>query len=223
MGLHLTGPPPPPPRWHHKARNRISPAPASPPATSAAFSAASSGVPRCSQNTAAGGGEAGTPPQSQKGAMTVPLPTSCQTGGGQGAGRGGRLCGALGLGRVTALGPLQLPPPLPPSPQHTQCQEHRPSGGSRIPALHLKIRADSPSLRCSGPPLHLPTTSAWEARRYSEMAGGDGHLGSNSLAPHGWPFGGKSSALPQHLAPTGLIWSMVMLVASVWLGVLLGV
>ena len=60
----------------------------SPPGNVAAFSATPSGVPAAPQNTAAGGGRGQVPTPEPGRSGRFPSPTSCQTGGGQGAGRG---------------------------------------------------------------------------------------------------------------------------------------
>lgn len=217
---------PAPSRWHHKARSRISPVPA---LTSRQrrriLNARHLGVLRSSQNTAPGRAEGRClPPEAERQRQVPPhvLSDWRWTGGWEGAAGSAGALGLRGESPARAVPACPLPCLLP----HSTLSA-RSTGPPRIPhsCPSPQIRADSsPSLRCSGPPLHLPTTSAWEAPECSEMAGGWTPGLSLTCSPTAdWPFGGKSSALPQHTCPHGLIWSMVMLVASVWLGVLLGV
>lgn len=223
-GLHLTGPPPPPPRWHHKARSRISPVPALTSRQRRRILSHAIWRARRSPEHCGGRGEgAGAHPRARK-KRQVPLPHVLSdwrwTGGWEGA------AGSAGLGtegRVTARAVPACPLPclLP----HSTLSA-RSTGPPRIPAFLPFTSNQSrqpllallrPSLfTCRPPPPGRP-------RRCSEMAGGMDTWALTHLLPTVGPLVGNQVPFPSTLAPTGLIWSMVMLVASVWLGVLLGV
>lgn len=123
----------------------------SPPGNVAAFSATPSGVPAAPQNTAAGGGRGQVPTPEPERRGRFPSPTSCQTGGGQGAGRGRQALRALGLRGESPRGQCQ-PAPSPASfPTAHSVPGARALRGSPHSCPSPQIRADSPSLRCSGP------------------------------------------------------------------------
>ena len=154
------------------------------------------------------GGGGRCPPQSQEEAAGSPPPRPVRLEVDRGLGGGGRLCGPQDQGESHRVGSASLPPPLPPSPQHTQCQEHGPSEDPRIPALHLKSEPGgeeqtAPPRAAPALTLHLPDhLRLGGPRRWSEMAEGNGHLDANPLAPHGlalrWEI---KSPSPAHLPP----------------------
>ena len=173
----------------------------SPPGNVAAFSATPSGVPAAPQNTAAGGWEgAGAHPRARK-KRQVPLPHVLSdwrwTGGWEGA------AGSAGLGtegRVTARAVPACPLPclLP----HSTLSA-RSTGPPRIPAFlpFTSNQSRQPLLALLRPSLFTCWTTRLGGPGDAAKWLGHGHLGSHSLAPHRWPFGGKSSALPQHTCP----------------------
>lgn len=195
----------------------------SPPGNVAAFSATPSGVPAAPQNTAAGGGRGQVPTPEPGRSGRFPSPTSCQTGGGQGAGRGRQALRALGLRGESPRGQCQ-PAPSPASfPTAHSVPGARALRGSPRSCPSPQIRADSPSLRCSGPHSSPAGPPAWEAPEMQRNGWGMDTWALTHLLPTVGPLVGNQVPFPSTLAPTSLIWSMVMLVASVWLGVPLGV
>lgn len=98
---------------------------------------------------AGGGGRC--PPQSQKDAAGSPPPRPVRLEVDRGLGGGGRLCGALGLRGESPRGQCQ-PAPSPASfPTAHSVPGARALRGSPHSCPSPQIRADSPSLRCSGP------------------------------------------------------------------------
>lgn len=169
-----------------------------------------------------GGRGRGQVPPGARSRGRSPAPTPGRLGA-HGGGR--RALHASGERRVTVRA---VPAgPRPPS----LAAAHGPSEDPHIPALHLKSEPGGPGAdRRPSPPrpapaltLHCQTASAWERP-------GDGVKwlkGTPGLeptcSPRFGPLVGNQVPFRSTLAPTSLIWSMVMLVASVWLGVLLGV
>lgn len=200
-GLHLTGPPPPPPRWHHKARSRISPVPALTSRQRRRILSHAIWRARRSPEHCGGRGEgAGAHPRARK-KRQVPLPHVLSdwrwTGGWEGA------AGSAGLGtegRVTAgaVPACPLPCLLP----HSTLSA-RSTGPPRIPAFlpFTSNQSRQPLLALLRPSLFTCWTTRLGGPGDAAKWLGHGHLGSHSLAPHRWPFGGKSSALPQHTCP----------------------
>ena len=207
-GLHLTGPPPPPPRWHHKARSRISPVPALTSRQRRRILSHAIWRARRSPEHCGGWGEgAGAHPRARK-KRQVPLPHVLSdwrwTGGWEGA------AGSAGLrtkGRVIAWAVPACP--LPCRLPHSTLSA-RSTGPPRIPAFLPFTSNQSQGEKSRLPLLVLlrpslftcQTTSAWEAP-------GDGVKWPRRmdtwtlthLLPTVWPFGGKSSPLPQHTCP----------------------